>query len=601
VVSDCGAISDFWQSHKVSSDATHAAAKGALAGTDVECGFGYTYAQLPAAVAKGLIREEDIDLHVTRALAGRFELGEMDNDSLVEWSKIPLSVVNNALHKELALKMARESMTLLQNKDHLLPLQKSGKRIAVIGPNAADSAVMWGNYNGTPFHTMTILDGIKAKLSPGKTFYDRGCDLTEDSITVSVIGQCSIDGKAGIKATYWNNRDRKGNMVTTEQLTRPMKLTTAGQHQFAEGVHLQDFSALYETVYKAGRSQQLVFKVKACGAFELRVNGQVLNKFGTWRPVPARIPLMVEQGKEYRIEVRFSQLSNWTASLDLNFGEEVPVKFDELVEKLKGIDVVIFAGGISSQLEGEEMPVELPGFKGGDRTDIQLPAVQRNCIKALKQAGKKIIFVDCSGSAMGLSDEVVSCDAILQAWYGGESGGRAVADVLFGDYNPGGKLPITFYKNIQQLPDFEDYSMKGRTYRYMSDPLFPFGFGLSYTSFSIGTAKVSDSLMNKDDSITLTVPLINTGSRAGTEVVQVYVHKTGDPDGPLKTLRGFRRVELAAGEKGQAVFTLSPDAFAFFDRDAARMQVSAGIYEVWYGVSSDAKDLKQVRIKITSE
>ena len=294
------------------------------------------------------------------------------------------------------------------------------------------------------------------------------------------------------------------------------------------------------------------------------------------------------------------QLGDWPAGLSLNFGREVPVKFDALIQKLKDVDVVIFAGGISSLLEGEEMPVDLPGFKGGDRTDIELPAIQRQCLKVLRQAGKKIIFVNCSGSAIGLMPETENCDAILQAWYGGESGGQAVADVLFGDYNPAGKLPITFYKNIQQLPDFEDYTMKGRTYRYMTDALYPFGFGLSYTTFSVGGAQVSKSVIKNNESIGLIIPVTNIGKRDGTEIVQVYVRKVIDTDGPYKTLKGFQRIDIAAGKTAQAAINLPWSAFEFFDRASGKMAVTAGEYEVWYGTSSDNKDLKSIKVTIES-
>ena len=244
------------------------------------------------------------------------------------------------------------------------------------------------------------------------------------------------------------------------------------------------------------------------------------------------------------------------------------------------------------------MPVELPGFKGGDRTDIELPAVQRNCLKALKQAGKKIVFIDCSGSAIGLVPETESCDAILQAWYAGEAGGQAIADVLFGDYNPAGKLPVTFYRSIQQLPDFENYSMKGRTYRFMSDPLFPFGFGLSYTTFAIGKAEISKTEIKKDDVVQLTVPVTNTGKRDGTEIVQVYVRKVNDTDGPYKTLKGFQRIDIAAGKTAQATINLPWTAFEFFDRASDKMAVTAGEYELLYGTSSDKKDLKTIDLTI---
>ncbi|MDP4208849.1 MAG: xylan 1,4-beta-xylosidase [Bacteroidota bacterium] len=598
VVSDCGAIADFYNNHKVSSDATHAASKGVLAGTDVECGFGYAYKKLPDAVSKGLIKEDEINLHLMRLLVGRFDLGEMDDDALVPWSKIPASIVNSDEHKKLALEIARKSMTLLQNKNSILPLSKSVKKIAVIGPNADDKPLMWGNYNGTPVKTVTILDGIKAKLSADKIVYDKGCDLIENKVTESAFGECSIDGKKGIKATYWNNREFSGDVVATKQITDPINLTTDGQHEFGPGVHLENFSGKYETVYRPSESGEIVFKLEACGAFELLVNGDTLSTIRMWRPLPKRVVYKVEKGKEYKIEARFRQIENWTASLGLNFGKEVQVKYDALIQKLKGVDVVIFAGGISSKLEGEEMPVNFPGFKGGDRTDIELPEVQRECLKALKQAGKKVVFVNCSGSAMGLVPETQSCDAILQAWYGGESGGQAVADVLFGDYNPSGKLPITFYKNIQQLAGFEDYSMKGRTYRFMSDPLFPFGYGLSYTNFSIGNAKFSKTSIKADETIEISIPVSNTGKRDGTEIVQVYVRKVNDAEGPLKTLKGFQRVEVAAGKTGQAAINLPYTSFEFFDRSRGTMTVTAGEYEILYGNSSDNKDLKMTKVTV---
>jgi beta-glucosidase len=598
VVSDCGAISDFYQNHKVSSDPTHASAKGVLAGTDVECGFGYAFKRLPDAVSRGLIAESEIDRHLVRVLAGRFELGEMDDDALVPWSKIPLSVVNCDKHKGLALKMARESMTLLQNKGNILPLAPSNSKIALIGPNADDKQLLWGNYNGTPIATVTILDGIKAKVGTPTLVYDKGCDLVEKTVTVSAFGECSFEGKPGMKATYWNNRDRKGDPVATDRFVHPIKLTTFGQHEFSSGVPLENFSAKYEAIYTPSQSGEIAFRVEACGAFSLVVNGDTLTKVFMWRALPRRVTLKVEKGKEYKIEASFRQIQNWTATVNLDFGREVPVKYDALIEKLNGIDVVVFAGGISPQLEGEEMPVQLPGFKSGDRTDIELPEVQRECLKALKAAGKKIVFVSCSGSALGLVPETESCDAILQAWYGGEVGGQAIADVLFGDYNPSGKLPVTFYKSVQQLPDFEDYSMKGRTYRFMSDPLFPFGFGLSYTTFSIGNAQVSKGSIKKGEGLQLTIPVSNTGKRDGTEIVQVYVRKVNDTEGPLKTLRGFQRVDVAKGKTIQATIALPYNAFEFFDKTTGKMSIAGGEYEIWYGNSSSQNDLKMARIVV---
>jgi len=494
--------------------------------------------------------------------------------------------------------MARETMTLLQNKNNILPLKKSLKKLAVIGPNADDEPMLWGNYNGKPIRTITILDGITSKLVANKIVYDRACDLVEDKVTESYFHQCSIDGKKGFKATYWNNINREGEIVATQQIENPLKLTTAGQHEFASGVRLEGFSAKYETEFTPLENEEIVFKCGATGYFELLVNGQSLTRYSNWRTLPSRIPFKVESGKKYKIEILYAQLNNWQANIEFNFGKEVDVDFTGLVNKLAGIDIVVFVGGLSTQLEGEEMPVSYPGFKGGDRTDIDLPAVQRNCLKALQQAGKKVVYVNCSGSAIALVPETASCDAILQAWYGGESGGQAVADVLFGDYNPAGKLPVTFYKSSQQLPDFEDYSMKGRTYRFMEDALFPFGFGLSYTTFSIGEAKISKAEIHTGESVAISIPVSNTGKRNGVEIVQVYVRKVGDDEGPLKTLRGFQRVDVAAGKTAQAAITLPFTSFEFYDRTTNKMTVTAGEYEIWYGNSSDAKDLKLKKIAI---
>jgi beta-glucosidase len=301
----------------------------------------------------------------------------------------------------------------------------------------------------------------------------------------------------------------------------------------------------------------------------------------------------VEEGKEYRIE---AGTDRWTAGRlsESDFGREVPVQFDGLI-KLNGIDVVICGRHLFSAGGGESYPVA--GVQGRRPHGYCLPAVQRNCLNALKQAGKKIVFINCSGSAIGLVAETESCDAILQAWYAGESGGRAITDVIFRDYSPSG-APITFYRSTQQLPDFENYSMKGRTYRFMSDPLFPFGFGLSYTAFSIGRAALSKTVIRQDESVQLTIPVTNTGRRDGTEVVQVYVRKVNDTDGPLKTLRGFQRVSVPAGETGQVRIDLPPSTFEFFDRASGKMAVTAGEYEMWYGNSSDTRDLKQTRIMV---
>jgi beta-glucosidase len=600
VVSDCGAVTDFFTSHKVSSDATHASAQAVLAGTDVECVWaGYAFAKLPDAVKRGLISEEEINKHLMRVLEGRFSLGEMDDDASVPWAKIPTSVINNEEHRQLALTMSREMMTLLQTKNNILPLNKSIKKIAVIGPNADNEPMLWGNYNGRPIRTITIINGIKSKLSGNSVVYDKACDLVENKVMQGYFSKTSIAGKKGFKATYWNNRNRSGNIVTTDQISNPLKLTTAGDHEFASGVKLVDFSAQYETEFQAPETEEIVFKFGATGHVELLINATLLARYDNWRTLPSRVPYKVEKGKKYKIEIRYAQLNNWQANLEFDFGKEVDIDFSRLINKLKGIEVVVFAGGLSTLLEGEEMPVSYPGFRGGDRTDIQLPEVQRRCLKALKAAGKKVIYINCSGSAIGLVPETESCDAILQTWYSGESGGQAISDVLFGDYNPSGKLPITFYKDTTQFPGFEDYTMKGRTYRYMKDtPLFPFGYGLSYTNFSIGNASISNRQIKNGENVTITIPVSNTGKRDGTEVVQVYVRKVNDTSGLAKSLRGFQRINVAKEKTVNSVINLPYSSFEFYDEKALQVKVTPGEYEVWYGNSSDAKDLKMIKVGI---
>ena len=590
VVSDCGAVSDFHMNHKSSSDAIHGSSKAVIAGTDVECGFDYAYKSIPEAVKRGLLSEAEIDKHVIRLLEGRFDLGEMDDPSLVEWSKIPYSAMSTKASAQISLDMARQSIVLLQNRNNILPLKKNAEKIAIIGPNADDAPMMWGNYNGMPNHTVTILDGVKAKQK--KLFYTKGCDLTYDQVMdCQLATQCAVGGKKGLKGTFWNNTTMEGKPVTTQYYTTPLAVTTAGMHNFAPGVQIEDFSAKYETVFTPKESGEYVVNVEGCGHFELYINGEKKAAEHTWRTTPTRTAIQAEKGKSYNIEVRFQFVKTWNANLKINIAKELPIDYQQIIAQLKGIDKVIFCGGISAALEGEEMPVQIEGFKGGDRTSIELPKVQRNFLKALKEAGKQVIFVNCSGSAIALTPETETCDAIVQAWYAGQEGGTAIADVLFGECNPSGKLSVTFYKNDSQLPDFEDYSMKGRTYRYFNDPLFAFGYGLSYTNFEIGEAK-----MQGKESIT--IPVTNTGKRNGTEVVQVYIRNLGDAEGPLKSLRAFQRVNVKAGETVTATLKLDANAFEFWDPETNTMRTKPGKYEILYGNSSMDKDLKKMTITL---
>lgn len=600
VVSDCGAIADFYndRGHHTHPDAESASAAAVISGTDLECGS--SYKALIESVKKGLISEETVDTSVKRLMKARFALGEMDEPEKVSWTKIPFSVVASAAHDSLALNMARESMTLLMNKDNFLPLKRGGLTVAVMGPNANDSVMQWGNYNGMPAHTVTILDGVRNLLgTDDKLIYEQGCPWVERTLIQSAFSQCKSDKGPGFTARYWNNLKREGEPVTTAQVTTPFRFCTSGATVFAPGVNLTDFSATYNSAFIPKESGEIVLEVYCYGSGRLRVNGEEVksfsNKHGARKSTHA---MKVQAGKSYDLELDFEYLrSDAQLNFDLGFKKDVDIR--KSVERVKDADIVIFASGISPSLEGEEMGVNLPGFKKGDRTDIELPAVQRELIDALHRAGKKIILVNCSGSPIGLEPETQKCEAILQAWYPGQQGGKAVAEVLFGDYNPAGKLPVTFYRNVSQLPDFEDYNMTGRTYRYMQDvPLFPFGYGLSYTTFGYGKTVLDKNELTAGQSLKLTVPVTNTGKCNGEEVVQVYLRKQGDAEGPIKTLRAFKRVSIPAGKTVNVEFDLKDKELEWWDDQSNTVRVCPGNYDIMVGGSSKEEDLQRTTIAI---
>lgn len=594
VVSDCGAISDFWgaKKHNTHPDAAHASADAVLSGTDLECGSNYR--KLTDAVKAGIISEEQIDISVKRLLKARFELGEMEESH--PWA-LPYSIVDCPEHRRLALQIAHETMTLLQNKENILPLDKHAK-VAVIGPNANDSVMQWGNYNGTPSHTSTLLSALRSKLPAAQLIYEPVCGLTDDITFNSLFNQCSYHAKPGFTATYWNNPDFKGEADATVQLSTPFRFTTLGATAFAPGIELTGFTGRYQTVFRPKKSGNAIFRFQTNGDIRVNINGKEVIKTGNIKNPENLYTLQAQAGKSYEIVIEFKQIKDG-AYFNFDLVEDIPLNMNATLEKLKDTEIVIFTGGISPLLEGEEMKVSAAGFKGGDRTDIELPAVQRNVLAALKKAGKKVIFVNFSGSAMALTPETENCDAILQAWYPGQEGGTAVADVLFGDYNPAGRLPVTFYKNMEQLPDFEDYSMQGRTYRYMKEaPLFPFGYGLSYTTFTYGKARADKKRISTGEKMTLTIPVSNTGSRDGEEVVQVYLHREDDPEGPTKTLRAFKRVEITKGKSLNVKIELPYTAFEWFDNSTHTMHPMRGEYEVLYGGSSRAEDLQSIKIQL---
>ena len=597
VVSDCGAISDFWHKgdHETHPDQKHASAGAVLSGTDLECGNNYR--SLPEAVKAGLIDEEQINTSVKRLLKARFELGEMDEN--VCWDTIPHSVVDCQAHKDLALEIARESIVLLQNRNDILPLKK-GMKIALIGPNAADSVTHWGNYNGYPSHTETLYEALKKRLPASQLIYDFGCDRTASVTLESVFGQCAIDGKPGFKSTYWNNIKLEGTPAAVTQSPTPFHFTTLGATVFAPGVNIHDFSARYESVFTAEKTEDIKFQFSAHGIIHLYIDGKKVATGKNLQNHATLYTLKAKQGQSYDVKFEFIFANrDRAAQLDFDMGRDIPVNLQATVEKVKDADIILFAGGISPTLEGEEMPVDAEGFKGGDRTSIELPAIQRQLVAELKKTGKPIVFINYSGSAMGLTPESEICDGMLQVWYPGQAGGTAIADVLLGDYNPAGRLPVTFYTHTGQLPDFEDYSMKGRTYRYLTEkPLFPFGYGLSYTTFGYGEAQLSKNTFSQGETLTLTIPVTNTGDRDGEEVVQVYLRRPGDADAPSHTLRAFQRVHINKGETQKVILSLSDENFLWFNPDTNDMNLVKGEYELLYGGTSDTNALHTIRLTI---
>ncbi|MBR6263952.1 MAG: glycoside hydrolase family 3 C-terminal domain-containing protein [Prevotella sp.] len=591
VVSDCGAINDFYVRgrHEVSKDAPTASAKAVLSGTDVECG--QVYRNLPEAVRRGDISEKDIDVSVRRLLKGRFELGEFDPDSEVEWTSIPLSVVASPKHKRLALEMGREQMVLLQNKGNLLPLKKSdASRIMVMGPNAADSTMLWGIYFGQPSHTVTPLEGIVSKI--GKVPYSKACEITSLSESQSIFDKiANSSGSKGLYAEYWNNVDMEGEPVATAFYTSPLQLDNGGNTVFAPKVNLTNFTTRMKGFFVAENNETLNFNFIHDDGMRIIVNGDTI--FNRWRKdyaIGRTAKLKVEKGKRYDIEINYMQLDDG-ATLRFDIDRDKKITTSDVVAQTKNADIIIFVGGISPNLEREEAKVDAPGFDGGDRSSIELPQAQRDVLKALHQAGKKIVFVNCSGSAVALAPEIETCDAIIQAWYAGEQGGHALADVIFGDYNPSGKLSVTFYKDDSQLPPFDDYTMSNRTYRYFKgQPLFPFGYGLSYTSFLMGKPKFKNGK--------ITVKVTNTGNVDGTEIVQVYMKNLADVNGPVKSLRGYSRVDLKAGETKMVSIPFERALFEGWDEGTNTMRVVPGKYELMVGSSSLDSDLQKIKVKV---
>ena len=569
VTSDCWAIDDFFKYHKTHKDSVTAAVDGVVHGTDIECGTSVYYT-LYNGVKSGLIKEEQLDVSLRRLFMIRFRLGMFDPVEMVKYAQTPASALEAPEHKAHALKMAQQSIVLLKNENNTLPLKKTIKKIAVLGPNADNRISVLGNYNGNPSKVVSLLDGLKEKLgNTVEIVYEPAINFINDTMLAyeDVSNQYSWDGTKGFKAEYFNNRELQGGAIVTRTENKIENFWQEGQ-DVVEGIKANNFSVRYTSNYTATKDGFITFEVEADDGYRFSVNGkQAINAWQRNRWGARTYKLETKKDSVYKLVLEYWQ-GEGKANVALRAGNFKRTDFNGVANKVKDADVIIYAGGISPQLEGEEMPVNAPGFNGGDRTSILLPAVQTELMKTLKSTGKPVVFVMMTGSAIAIPWENENIPAIVNAWYGGQSAGTAIADVLFGDYNPAGRLPVTFYKGDNDLPGFSDYSMDNRTYRYFKgEALYPFGYGLSYTSFKYDVLKVPATVANGKN-IIVTARVTNTGKVNGEEVVQLYIsHQGVKGKTALKALKGFQRIFLKAGESKTLSFTLTPGQLSIISED----------------------------------
>jgi len=596
VVSDCGAIDDIFLRHKVVATAPEAAAAAVRAGTDLECGRVYAPAVMEA-VKKELLREDEIDIAVKRLFTARFKLGMFDPPEMVKYAQIPYSENDSEEHRKLAIRAAEESIVLLKNSNSTLPLKKDLKRIAVIGPTTDSYQMLLGNYNGTPSKYVTLLQGIKNKVGKNtEVVYEVGCNLVEEGAVVHNLtsdilfaeqGHVDSDWRSGLKAEFFRNTNLQGEPFFS-------KIDPIDNANWIYGNRTPnlwrepEYSIRWTGFIIPPGSGDYNFIVKSNDGYRLFIDNKIIVE--DWNEhndvVSKSSHVHLEEGKTYAIKIEYFRNSNAKRQrpiLSIQWERMNVDDFKEAVEAAKTSDAVIFIGGITPQLEGEEMRVEYEGFKGGDRTSLDLPKVQENLLKMLHATGKPVILALTSGSALSVNWAKENLPAILQVWYPGEEGGTALANVLFGDYNPAGRLPVTFYKSVNQLPPFEDYSMKGRTYRYFEkEPLFSFGYGLSYTNFKYSNLNIPSEIKS-DSEVKVSVEVQNAGKIAGDEVVQLYVKDLeASVTVPIHSLQGFKRIHLNAGEKKSIEFTLQPKQLAIVANEGKRI-VEPGNFEITVG------------------
>jgi len=587
VVSDCNSIRDVHDYHNFTDSKEEAAAASVLAGCDLECGIRYAY--LEGAVEQGFITEDELDVSLKRLFVARFKLGMFDSPENVPYSNIPMSVVSSNEHRALALETAQKSIVLLKNENETLPLKKDIKSIAVIGPNANNLDVMLGNYNGFPLKYSTPLEGIKSRVSKNtEVYFETGCELIDTAAPASLIPAdfLSFEGKQGLQASYFNNTDFSGKAIES----RVEKGVNSNWNiNPVKGLNLSEFSVKYTGKIKVNVSGEYQLGLQANGAFQFALDGTVrIDNFAKPKSNLLLETIYLEKGKEYDIEIAYKH-KGVPSKLKMMWKTPEKSSYDKALELAQKSEVIVFVGGISPRVEGEQMKVNWEGFDGGDRTNLQLPAIQTKLLKDLHATGKPVVFVMLNGSALAINWEDENLPAILEAWYPGEQGGAAIADVLFGNYNPSGRLPLTFYKSKNDLPQFVTYAMKGRTYRYFEGkPLYAFGYGLSYTNFDYKNITLSKTKMAASDSLEVSIEISNSGKFIGDEVVQLYITDVeSDEVRPLKSLRGIKRISLEPGKSTPVTFTVKPEDLAFFDIEQDKKVVEPGVFEIGIGPSSD--------------
>ncbi len=597
VVSDCNAIRDIHDYHNYVDSKEEAAAVAVKAGCDLNCGSRYSY--LISAVERGDITEDEIDVSLKRIFKARFKLGMFDAPESVPYASIPMSVVSSEKHRALALETARKSMVLLKNDNNTLPLKKDLKSIAVIGPNANDLEVLLGNYNGFPSQYFTPLVGIQNKVSKNtQVYYEAGTELISKAPAMSLIpaAYLSFESKKGLQAKYYNNHDFSGTPV----VTRVEEGINSNWNLYPiEGLNEAKFAVEYTGTLQVDVSGEYDLGLQSSRGYTLAIDGKVLvdNTEDLKRRV-VKETVQLEKGKPYQVKIQYFH-EGYPAKLKFLWASPDKTSFEKAIALAEKSEVVVFVGGISPGVEGEQMPVNSKGFDGGDKTDIELPEVQKELLKALHATGKPVVLVLLNGSALAVNWENENLPAIVEAWYPGELGGTAIADVLFGDYNPSGRLPVTFYKTVKELSPFVNYSMKGRTYRYFEgEALYPFGYGLSYTDFSYGTLKLAKDKITATGSTTVSVKVTNVGKYKGDEVVQLYIKDVeSSVKRPLKSLRGIKRISLKPKKSTTVSFEITPEDLSFFDTVKHEKVVEPGIFEIGIGAASD--NFETVKLEVT--